>query len=80
MAEKVSLKLIQSSRLTEIMRTEICMISIWEIFNGCQLIYFRQMQLQKYDLLSSEQFYNYFHNKQHNYEPFAMLIYFRWVL
>ena len=87
MAEKVLFKLIQSSRLTENTRTEIalpsattCVITVWESFNGCQLIDFMQIQLQNYDLLSSEQFYNYFHNNQHNYEPFAMLIYFHCVL
>jgi len=61
MAEKVFLKMIQSSRLTENTRTEIalpsatiCVISIWESFNGCQLLNFMQIQLQNYDLLSSE--------------------------
>ena len=53
MAEKVLFKLIQSSRLTENTRTEIalpsvttCVITVWESFNGCQLIDFMQIQLQ----------------------------------
>ena len=61
MVEKVFLKTIQSSRLSENTRTEIalpsatiCVISIWESFNGSQLIDFMQIQLQNNDLLSSE--------------------------
>lgn len=88
MAERVFFLMIQSSIINKknqklasaLPSATTCVISIWEMFNGSQLIDFIQVQLQKYDLLSCEQCYNYFHNKQHNYEPFAMLIYFHCVL